>query len=55
MEKGLFSYEIIRQKCFLPQSVICGICHQMSFGKCISAIENGSMEKLHNDRCFVNR
>lgn len=55
MEKGLLSYEIIRRKCFLPQSVICGICHQMSFGKCISAIENGSMEKLHNDRWVYAR
>lgn len=54
MEKGLLSYEIIRQKCFLPQSIICGICHQVSFCKYISIIENGSMKKLHNDS-LVNR
>lgn len=54
MEKGLLSYGIIRQKGFLPQSLICGICHRMSFCKCISAIENGSMEKLHNDRCSLS-
>lgn len=54
MEKGLLSYGIIRKKDFLPQLVICGICHRMSFCKCVYAIENGSKQKLHNDRCSLS-